>query len=205
MYPQKTKRPYKHKTMSKIFYFIVATIRVIGEFFTNSPFIKKMVYYFTANTQTGITVRLWMAVLVPVCALLYDVFYLQAEFESLPAQVPLLFDVYGEVAEMGDKSALEGFTETRVAFFLIMVVIGFVICKVKGGTLMAQRIRLLVIDVANLVITTGVAMAAVYIEIAKGNVEEKLAEEWEYAVMIFWLLILVYEFIIDRKHILAGK
>ena len=191
--------------MNKIFYFIVATIRVIGEFFTKSPIVKKIVYYFTANTQAGITFRLWMAVLVPVCALLFDVFYLQSQFDSLPAQVPLLFDVYGEVAQMGYKSALEGYTEARVAFFVIMVVIGVVICKVKGGTLMAQRIRLLVIDIANLVITTGVGMAAVYVEIAKGNVEEKLAEEWEYSVMIFWLLVLIYEYIIDRKHILASK
>lgn len=191
--------------MSKIYYFIVATIRVVGNYVSNSPIIKKILHYVTANTPTGITFRLWMAVLVPVAALLFDVFYLQEEFKSLPAQVPLFFDVYGNVAEMGNKSDLEGFTETRVAFFLIMLVIGFAICKLKGGTLMAKRIRLLVIDIANLVITTGVGMAAVYIEIAKGNVEEKLAEEWEYAVMIFWLLTLIYEFIVDRRHIKAEE
>ncbi len=166
---------------------------------------RKIYYFIVANTQTGITFRLWMAMLMPIAALLFDVFYLQEEFKSLPAQVPLLFDVYGNVIETGDKSAFEGFTEARVAFFLIMVVIGFVICKVKGGTLMAQRIRLLVVDIANLAITTGVGMAAVYMEIAKGNTEEKLAEEWEYAVMIFWLLTLVFEFIVDRKHIQTSK
>ena len=191
--------------MSKIFYSIVASIRVLGEFFTKSPIIKKIAHYCTANTQTGITFRLWLAVLIPVSALLFDVFYLQEEFKSLPAQVPLLFDVYGNVIKTGDKSAFEGFTEARVAFFLIMVVIGWVICKVKGGTLMAQRIRLLVVDIANLAITTGVGMATVYMEIAKGNTEEKLAEEWEYAVMIFWLLTLVFEFIVDRKHIQISK
>lgn len=190
--------------MNKIFYFIVAVIRVIGQFFT-SPLMKKIVYYFTANTPTGINFRLWMAMLAPVCALLFEVFYLQEEFQKLPTQVPLLFDVYGNVAEMGDKSSLEGYTEARVAFFVIMVVIGWAICKLKGGTLMAQRIRLLVVDIANLVITTGVGMAAVYIEIAKGNLTEKLAEEWEYAVMTFWLLTLIYEFIYDRRHIQAGK
>lgn len=187
--------------MNKIFYFIVATIRVVGQFLTNSPLVKKLVRYFTANTQTGITFRMWMAVLAPVCALLFEVFYLQEEFQRLPTQVPLLFDVYGNVAEMGDKSSLEGFTEARVAFFVIMMIIGWTICKLKGGTLMAQRIRLLVFDIANLVITTCVAMAAVYIEIAKGNLDEKLAEEWEYAVMIFWLLTLIYEFIVDKRSL----
>ena len=191
--------------MNKILYSIVASIRVLGEFFTKSPIIKKIAQYLTANTQTGITFRLWLAVLIPVSALLFDVFYLQEEFKSLPAQVPLLFDVYGNVIKTGDKSAFEGFTEARVAFFLIMVVIGWVICKVKGGTLMAQRIRLLVVDIANLAITTGVGMATVYMEIAKGNTEEKLAEEWEYSVMIFWLLTLIFEFIVDRKHILSAK
>lgn len=191
--------------MSKIYYFIVASIRVLGDFFTKSPIIKKIAQYLTANTQTGITFRLWLAVLIPVSALLFDVFYLQEEFKSLPAQVPLLFDVFGNVIKTGDKSAFEGFTEARVAFFLIMVVIGWVICKVKGGTLMAQRIRLLVVDIANLAITTGVGMATVYMEIAKGNTEEKLAEEWEYSVMIFWLLTLIFEFIVDRKHIQISK
>ena len=191
--------------MNKILYSIVATIRVLGEFFTKSPIIKKIAQYLTANTQTGIIFRLWLAVLIPVLALLFDVFYLQEEFKRLPAQVPLLFDVYGNVIKTGDKSAFEGFTEARVAFFLIMVVIGWVICKVKGGTLMAQRIRLLVVDIANLAITTGVGMATVYMEIAKGNTEEKLAEEWEYSVMIFWLLTLIFEFIVDRKHILSAK
>lgn len=187
--------------MNKFFYFIVASIRVIGQFFSNSPLIKKIMYYFTANTKTGITFRLWIAMVLPVSALLFEVFYLQEEFESLPTQVPLLFDVYGNIAEMGDKSAMEGYTELRVVFFVIMVIIGWAICKVKGGTLIAQRLRLLVVDIANLVITTGVGMAAVYIEIAKGNLEEKLAEEWEYAVMTFWLLTLVYEYFWDKRHI----
>lgn len=191
--------------MNKIFYFIVATIRVIGHYFATSPLIKKIVYYFTADTQTGIATRLWMAVLTSAAALLFNVFFLQVEFEQLPENVPLLFDINGEIAETGHKSMLSGYTEARVAFFLLMMMVGWVICKVKGGTLMAKRIRLLVVDIANLVITTGVTMAAIYIEIAKGNDNEKLAEEWEYAVMGFWLLTLVYEFIWDKRRILAGK
>lgn len=187
--------------MNKIFYIVVATIRVIGEFFSNSPIIKKIAYYMTARTQGGINSRLWIAVVTSVLALLYNVFYLQSEFDHLPTHVPLLFDIYGEIEQWGDKSALSGFTEARIGFFVIMVIIGWVICKVKGGTLKAQRIRLLVIDIANLVITTGVAMAAVYIEIAKGNLEQKLAEEWEYTVMCFWLLILVIEYVMDRNHL----
>lgn len=190
--------------MNKIFYIVVATIRVIGEFFSNSPIIKKIAYYMTARTQGGINSRLWIAVVTSVLALLYNVFYLQSEFDHLPTHVPLLFDLNGEIAEWGDKSALSGFTEARIGFFVIMVIIGWVICKVKGGTLKAQRIRLLVVDIANLVITTGVAMAAVYIEIAKGNLSEKLAEEWEYAVMCFWLLTLVIEYISDKKHIVKN-
>lgn len=193
------------KVMNKIFYFVIATIRIIGEFFATSPLVKKIVYYFTADTQTGIAARLWMAVLTSVAALLFNVFYLQVEFEQLPENVPLLFDINGKIAETGHKSMLNGYTEVRLAFFLIMVFIGWVTCKVKGGTLMAKRIRLLVIDIANLVITTCITMAAVYIEIAKGNGDEKLSEEWEYAVMGFWLLTLIYEFIIDKHRIQAGN
>lgn len=89
----------------------------------------------------------------------------------------------------------------RVTFFLSMMLIGWLVYVAKGRTLKAGRAGVLIVDTANLVITTGVAMAAVYIEIAKGNSNEKLAEEWEYAVMLFWLLILVIEYITDRKHI----
>lgn len=191
--------------MNKIFYFFVATVRIIGHYFATSPLVKRIVYYFTADTETGIATRMWMAVLTSVAALLFNVFYLQVEFDQLPEHVPLLFDINGEIAEIGHKSALNGYTEVRVAFFLIMVFIGWVTCKVKGGTLMAKRIRLFIIDIANLCITTGVTMAAVYIEIAKGNGDEKLAEECEYAIMGFWLLTLIYEFIIDKRRIQKGE
>lgn len=191
--------------MNKIFYYIVAAIRIIGEFFSNSPIIKKIAYYVTARTQGGITARLWMAVVMSVGALLVDVFYLQAELQKLPTQVPLLFDIYGDIAEWGDKSALEGYTELRIAVFVIFSLIGCAICKMKGFTLMAQRIRLLWVDIANMIVTTGVAMAAVYIEIAKGDFNQKLAEEWEYAVMIFWILTLVIEYIYDKKHIVGAE
>lgn len=186
--------------MDKIYYLFIAIIRLIGRFFT-SPIVKKLVYYMTARTQTGIAVRLWMAIVMAVCALLFDFLYLQEEFDRLPSYVPVLFDLNGETAEWGDKDMLDWFNEIRLAFFLIMGFIGWVICWVKGGTLMAKRIRLLMVDIANLVVSTGVAMAAIYIEIAKGNGDEKLAEEWEYAVMFFWLVTLIIEYIADKKHI----
>lgn len=191
--------------MNKFFYYIVAAIRIIGEFFANSPIIKKIAYYVTAQTPGGITARLWMAVVMSVGALLVDVFYLQSELQKLPTQVPLIFDIYGEIAEWGDKSALEGYTELRVAVFVILSLIGCAICKMKGCTLMAQRIRLIWVDIANMIVTTGVAMAAVYIEIAKGDFNQKLAEEWEYAVMFFWILTLVIEYIYDKKHIVGAE
>lgn len=162
---------------------------------------KKLLYYLTARSHAGIKVRLCMAMAMSVVALLFDFFYLQEEFDRLPAYVPLLFDVEGEIAEWGDKSMLDHFNELRLAFFLIMVLIGWLVYVLKGRTLMAERIGLLIVDIANLVVTTGVAMAAVYMEIAKGDISQKLAEEWEYAVMCFWLLTLVIEYITDRKHL----
>ena len=162
---------------------------------------KKILTYLTARSREGINCRLWLAVAMSVAALSYEVFFLQEEFDHLPAYVPLLFNLNGEIAEWGHKSMLNGFTEMRVSFFLVMVLIGCLVYVVKGRTLKAERVRLLIIDMANLVITTGVAMAAVYIEIAKGNHNEKLAEEWEYTIMLFWLLVLVIEYITDKKHL----
>lgn len=192
--------------MNKLYYFIVVTIRIFGRYLSRiSGILKKLVYYMTARTHAGIMARLWMAAGMSVAALLFDVFYLQDEFQRLPAYVPLLFDLNGNIAEWGHKSMLDGFTELRAAFFVIMALIGWLVYVVKGRTLKAERIGLLIVDIANLVVTTGVAMAAVYIEIAKGNHNEKLAEEWEYAVMCFWLLTLVIEFIADRKYLNENK
>lgn len=162
---------------------------------------KKLLYYLTARSHAGIRVRLWMAVAMSVIALLFDFIYLQEEFDRLPEYVPLLFDLNGEIAEWGHKAMLDDLNETRLAFFLIMALIGWLVYVAKGRTLKAERLGLLIVDIANLVITTGVAMAAVYIEIAKGDISQKLAEEWEYAVMCFWLLTLVIEYITDRKHL----
>lgn len=162
---------------------------------------KKLFYYLTARSHAGIKVRLWMAMLMSVVALLFDFLYLQEEFDRLPAYVPLIFDIEGEIATWGDKSVLDCYNEIRLAFFLIMVLIGWLVYVRKGRTLMAERIGLLIVDIANLVVTTGVAMAAVYMEIAKGDISQKLSEEWEYAVMCFWLLTLVIEYITDRKYL----
>lgn len=64
---------------------------------------KKILTYLTARSREGINCRLWLAVSVSVIALLYEVFYLQEEFEHLPAYVPLLFDINGEIAEWGTQ------------------------------------------------------------------------------------------------------
>ena len=120
---------------------------------------KKLFYYLTARSHAGIKVRLWMAMLMSVVALLFDFLYLQEEFDRLPAYVPLIFDIEGEIATWGDKSVLDCYNEIRLAFFLIMVLIGWLVYVRKGRTLMAERIGLLIVDIANLVVTTGVAMA----------------------------------------------
>lgn len=188
--------------MSKLFYLIAASVRVIGQYVSRfSAVVRRLMEYLTGRSQAGITVRLAMAMGMSVCALLFNVLYLQQEFDRLPAYVPLLFDIEGNVAEWGRKSQLNDFTAMRITFFLVMVLVGWTVCRVKGGTLMAQRIRLLIIDIANLVITTGISMAYIYVKIAQGALDEKLAEEWEYAIMGFWLLTLVVEYITDRKYL----
>lgn len=191
--------------MSKLIYFIAAIIRIVGHYLSRfSTKIKGLLEYMTARSQKGITVRLWMAVAMTVCALLFEAFYLKDEFDRLPAYVPLIFDIDGNVVEWGHKSMLSGYVGLRGGIFIVMALIGWVICRVMGGTLMAQRIRLLFVDVANLLVTTGVSMAYVYIQIAQGSLDEKLEEEVEYAVMGFWLLTLVIEYITDRKPILQS-
>lgn len=188
--------------MNKLYYFVVLTVRFFGSYLSCfSDVLKKLVHYMTARTHAGIMVRLCMAVGMSVVALLFDFFYLQDEFDRLPAYVPMLFNVDGDIAEWGDKAALDCFNEIRLAFFIVMLIIGWLVYVLKHRTLTAERIGLLIVDMANLVVTTGVAMAAVYMEIAKGNTNEKLAEEWEYSVMCFWLLTLVIEYIADRKYI----
>ena len=192
--------------MSKLYYFIVVTVRVFGSYLSNiSDIFQKIVFYLTARTHAGIMVRLWMAVAMSVVALLFDVFYLQGEFQHLPAYVPMLFNLEGEIAQWGHRSQLEGFTEIRIVFFLGMVLIGWIVYVIKHRTLKAERLGLLIVDIANLVISTGVAMAAVYIEIAKGDISQKLAEEWEYGVMCFWILTLIIEYIADKKHLAIEK
>lgn len=192
--------------MNKLYYFIVVTVRLFGSYLSSiSGMFKKLVYYMTARTHAGIMVRLCMAIVMSVAALLFEILYLQEEFQSLPDYVPLLFNLEGEIAEWGHKSMLEGFTEMRISFFLGMMVIAWLVYVLKRRTLKAERLGLLVVDIANLVITTAVAMAAVYVEIAKGDISQKLAEEWEYGVMCFWLLTLVIEYIADRKHLTTEK
>lgn len=162
---------------------------------------KKVLEYLTARTQAGITARLWIAVLMSVAALLVNVFYISPEFDLLPQVVPLLFDVNGEIAEWGDRSLMSNFTVLRIVFFLIMLLIAWLIYKAKGCTLLGRRMGLLVVDIANLVITTVIGMSLVYLEIAHGDTTQKLSELWEYAVMLFWILILIVEYITDRKYV----
>lgn len=162
---------------------------------------KKILMYLTARSRVGINCRLWLAVVVSTAALLVNIFYIKEEYDHLPAIVPHSFDMFGEVAEWGHRSLISDYAEVRIVFFLIMLLIGWILCKLRGGSLLGQRIRLLVVDIANLVITTGISMTLVYIEIAKGDTTQKLSEHWEYIVMLFWLLILVIEYITDRKYI----
>lgn len=154
-----------------------------------------------ARDKTGIRVRLWMAVLMSVAALLVNIFYIDPAYDSLPSIVPITFTPEGDIATWGHRSIIDDYDDIRVAFFLVMSLIGWGICRYKKNSLLGKRIMLLVIDIANLVITTGVGMTLVYIEIANGVSDEKLSEEWEYSVMLFWLLILVIEYITDKKHL----
>lgn len=188
--------------MSKLYYLIAATIRVIIPYLSRfSAAAGKLMQYLVARSQTGITARLWMAILMSVAALLVNVFYIDPAYDSLPSIVPIEFDVDGEIDVWGHKTMLDDYAEVRIVFFLIMLVVGWVISKAKGHTLMGQRKGLLVVDIANLVITTGISMTLVYIQIAHGDTSQKLSEYWEYAVMLFWILILIVEYITDKKHI----
>lgn len=162
---------------------------------------KKILMYLTARSREGINCRLWLAVAVSIAALLVNVFYIKEEYDHLPAIVPHSFDMFGEVAEWGHRSLISDYAEVRIVFFIIMLLIGWALCRMRGGSLWGQRIRLLVVDIANLVITTGISMTLVYIEIAKGDTTQKLSEHWENTVMLFWLLILIIEYITDRKHL----
>lgn len=162
---------------------------------------KKILHYLTARSEKGIKTRLWFAVLMSVAALLFNVFCISPEFDRLPQEVPLLFDIEGNVAEWGHKSMITDFAGLRALFFVGMALIGCAICRFMGNSLMGKRIRLLVIDIANLVVTTCVGITIIYMEIAKGNHAQKLSEHWEYAVMLFWLVILIIEFVTDKKHL----
>lgn len=162
---------------------------------------KKAAKYLMARCEEGIRIRLWMSVVMAVGALLVNVFYIKPEYDHLPKIVPLFFDMAGEIAQWGDKTLLYDYAEIRIAFFVIMVLIGWALCKSKNNSLLGKRQRLLVIDIANLVILTGVGMTLVYIEIAKGESSEKLSEEWEYLIMFVWLVVYIYEYISDKKLI----
>lgn len=188
--------------MSKLYYLIAATIRVIIPYLSRfSAAANKLMQYLVARSQTGITARLWMAVLMSVAALLVNVFYIDPAYDSLPAIVPIEFNADGEIDVWGHKTILDDYAEVRIVFFLSMLFIGWVISKAKGNTLMGQRMGLLVVDIANLIITTGISMTLVYIEIAHGDTTQKLSEYWEYSVMLFWILILIIEYATDKKHI----
>lgn len=162
---------------------------------------KKILEYLTARTQAGINARLWMAIGMSAVALLVNFFYITPEFDRLPQEVPVLFDAEGNITLWGHKSLIDDFAEIRTICFLIMAFIGWAICRYMGNTLMGKRIRLLVIDIANLAVTTCVGMSLVYIEIAQGDHSQKLSEHWEYTVMLFWIVILIIEYITDRKHL----
>lgn len=162
---------------------------------------KKILEYLAARTPAGITARLWVAVLVTVAALLTNALYIAPQYDHLPAVVPLFFDIDGNVAEWGNRSEISHYAGIRTAFFVIMLLIAWAIYKAKGCTLAARRVGLLVVDIANLVITTGVSMTLVYIEIANGDTSQQLSEHWENAVMLFWLLLLVVEYITDKPHL----
>lgn len=163
--------------------------------------ISHILTYMMARNEKGITARLWMAVLMSVAALLVNIFYIDPAFDHLPSIVPLYFTADGEIAEWGHRSLIDDYDDIRVAFFIIMSLIGCGICRAMGNTLLGKRVRLLVIDIANLIITTGISMTLVYIEIAHGDTTQKLSEHWEYAVMLFWLAILIYEYYTDKKHL----
>ena len=162
---------------------------------------KKILSYLTARSEKGIKTRLWFAVLMSVAALLFNVLYISPQFEQLPQEVPLLFEVNGDVAEWGHQSMITDFAVHRAIFFIIMVFIGWAICRAMGNSLLGKRIRLLVIDIANMVVTTVVGITLVYMEIAKGDLTQKLSEHWEYAVMLFWIVIIIIEFVTDKKHL----
>ena len=163
--------------------------------------IKKFFNYFTARSMKGIKTRLWIAILTSVCALLINFFYIKPEYDILPPIVPLSFTMDGEITEWGHRSIISDYAEIRTIFFVIMLLIAWCIAKTKGGTLLRKRLGLLIVDTANLVITTGVNMTLVYIQIANGDGSEKLSEHIEHAVMLIWIAILIVEYWDDRKRI----
>lgn len=167
----------------------------------NISLVETFLQCLTARTPKGINIRLWMAATMAVAALLYNIFVISPQLANLPVKIPVLFDIQGEVAQWGHRSQVYDYAMLRTVFFAVMCLAGWGLCRAMGRTLHAKRLRLLIIDIANLVVTTVVAMTQVYIEIAQGDLSQKLSEHWEYAVMSFWLLVLVIEYVTDRRKL----
>lgn len=167
----------------------------------NISLTETLLRFLTARTSKGISIRLWIAVTMAIAALLYNIIVISPELANLPVRIPVLFDIQGEVAQWGHRSQVYDYAVWRSVFFVVMCIAGWALCRAMGSTLHAKRLRLLIIDIANLVVTTVVAMTQVYIEIAKGDLSQKLSEHWEYAVMLFWLLVLVIEYATDRNKL----
>ena len=163
--------------------------------------IRKFFDYFDARSQKGIKMRLWIAVSTTVCALLINYFYIKPEYDVLPPVVPISFTLEGEIADWGLRSLISDYAESRTLFFVVMFLAAWGIARTKGGCLPRKRLGLLIVDIANLVITTGVNMTLVYIKIANGDNSEKLYEHLEYIVMLIWISILLAEYWDDRKRI----
>ena len=153
------------------------------------------------GNEKGIRCRFWFAVLLSVIAIAVDTALVYSNYDYLPRTVPVLSDWDGVVQEWGPKTEFWQYEIQRIILLILCLIVGFLIVLLNPQSIIAKRTKCLLAETAMLIITTGVGISTVQLQLALGDYTQEISDYWEVTIMLGWFALSLVEYGFDVRKL----
>ena len=154
-----------------------------------------------ADHLRGIRVRTRIAAVCALCFIAVYIVFVFFNYGGIPDIVPEFRDADGLLVKAVHKSAFLRYGLEFISLFLLAVLVPLIMRPLFKDEIKYARTRCLFLDIANLYITTAVCITMVLFAIARGDGSETLSYFSQSMLLLFWMVVMLAEYVTDLKKI----
>lgn len=159
----------------------------------------------SGRTFKGIRIRIILASVLACLGMAADSSMMYFNYDYIPSYIGADFGWDYAPAGVESKSMFWIYELERIVLLAVFTAAGWLIYRKNRNSITRFRIFCLLEETANLIILTYVGMSIAILYLSLGDDSQKVSEKWELTVLLFWLVILLWEFSLDLRFFRKQK